>query len=95
MPREDALAVKEYLMHLEPVRANVQPNALMFPFDQRWTIVFWNLFNNPDRRFKADDAKSDAYNRGDYLSERSRSLRRMPHAAELHDGIKALEGVRW
>ncbi|MDR3463028.1 MAG: cytochrome c [Beijerinckiaceae bacterium] len=67
MSREDALALKAYLMSREPVRATAPKNTLGFPFNQRWTMVFWNWFNNPNRRFVADQTKSAAYNRGDYL----------------------------
>ncbi|MEA2739553.1 MAG: hypothetical protein QOH05_2860, partial [Acetobacteraceae bacterium] len=50
MTRNDALAVKAYLMSLAPVQATIPPNQLRFPFNQRWTMIFWNLVNNPGRR---------------------------------------------
>src|ERR1700734_4390531 len=67
MSREDALAIKTYLMSLPPLHTSIPENNLRFPFNQRWGMVFWNVLNNPDRRFQPDSGKSPGYNRGDYL----------------------------
>lgn len=69
MSREDVLAIKAYLFSLKPVHAESPPNALSFPYNQRWAMVFWNLLNNPDHRFQPDTSKSAAWNRGAYLAE--------------------------
>jgi mono/diheme cytochrome c family protein len=69
MTREDVLAIKAYLFSLTPVHAESPPNDLSFPYNQRWGMVFWNLLNNPDHRFRPDTAKSPAWNRGAYLAE--------------------------
>ncbi|GBQ82567.1 cytochrome c [Asaia krungthepensis] len=66
---EDALAIKAYLFTLPPLRATPPMNALSFPFNQRWTMIFWNWFNNPNRRMTPDPARSAAWNRGAYLTE--------------------------
>ena len=78
MTREDALAVKAYLMSLAPVPAKVPDNQIRFPFNQRWGMFFWNFLNNPDRRFQADDSKSVEYNRGGYLVDA------LGHCGECH-----------
>jgi mono/diheme cytochrome c family protein len=74
----DALAIKAYLFSLEPVRATPPANSLMFPFDQRWTLTFWSLLFNRDRRFEPDTNKNPEWNRGAYLAEA------MAHCGECH-----------
>jgi len=78
MSRDDALAIKAYLTSLPPVSSQIPPNNLHFPFNQRWGMWFWNLVNNPNRRFQPDSSKSDAYNRGAYLAGP------LGHCAECH-----------
>jgi mono/diheme cytochrome c family protein len=74
----DALAIKAYLLSLPPVAAAVPANRIGFPFNQRWGMIFWNLFNNPDTRFQPDPTKSAAYNRGAYLTQN------LGHCGECH-----------
>ncbi|MDR3535773.1 MAG: cytochrome c [Acetobacteraceae bacterium] len=69
MGRDDVLAIKAYLFSLQPVQAVPPPNAMRFPFDQRWLMVFWNLLNNPDHRFQPDTTRPADWNRGAYLVE--------------------------
>jgi mono/diheme cytochrome c family protein len=69
MTRQDALAIKSYLMTLAPVHAAPPANALRFPFNQRWTLAAWNLANAKDARFQTDAGRSAAWNRGAYLVE--------------------------
>ena len=54
----DALAIKAYLFSLAPVRAETPPNTLMFPFNQRWSLIFWSTLFNPDKRFEPDPARA-------------------------------------
>ena len=74
----DALAIKAYLFSLAPVRAVTPPNTLMFPFDQRWSLIFWSTLFNPDKRFEPDTAKPPEWNRGAYLAEA------LAHCGECH-----------
>ena len=74
----DALAIKAYLFSLPPVRAPAPANTLTFPFNQRWTMIFWSALFNPDRRFEPDTSKSPEWNRGAYLTEA------MAHCGECH-----------
>ncbi len=78
MTDADALAIKAYLFSLKPVHNAVRPNALAFPFDQRWLVGFWGTFFNPDRRFEPNTARSAQWNRGAYLAEN------MAHCGECH-----------
>jgi mono/diheme cytochrome c family protein len=74
----DALAIKAYLFSLPPVRAATPPNTLMFPFNQRWSLIFWSTLFNPDKRFEPDTAKPPEWNRGAYLAEA------LAHCGECH-----------
>jgi mono/diheme cytochrome c family protein len=84
---EDALAIKAYLFTLPAVRAEPIPNQLKFPFNQRWLMVFWNLFNNPDSRLATNTAKSPEWNRGAYLVEG------LGHCAQCHTPRNFMQGL--
>src|ERR1700722_4744178 len=64
MSDDDALAIKAYLFSLPAVRARAPEDALAFPFNQRWLMVFWSLFFNPDTRFQPNAVQSAEWNRG-------------------------------
>ena len=74
----DALAIKAYLFSLAPVRAVLPENTLLFPFNQRWAMMFWSLVFNPDTRFQPDSSQSLKWNRGAYLAEA------LAHCGECH-----------
>jgi mono/diheme cytochrome c family protein len=78
MTDADALAIKAYLFSLPPLRAAAPANTLTFPFDQRWSMIFWSALFNPDTRFEPDPLKSPEWNRGAYLSEA------LAHCGECH-----------
>ncbi len=84
---EDALAIKAYLFTLPAVHADPVENQLSFPFNQRWLMVFWNLFNNPGRRLEANTAKSAEWNRGAYLVEG------LGHCAQCHTPRNVMQGL--
>jgi mono/diheme cytochrome c family protein len=88
MSREDALAVKTYLMSLAPVHAAAPENKVGFPFNQRWTLFFWNLVNNRDRRFTPDSSKSAEYNHGAYLVDA------LGHCGECHTPRNFMMGLK-
>ena len=69
MTDTDVLAIKAYIFSLPAVQRSNQPNTLQFPFDQRWTMIFWSLVFNPDTRFAPNTAKSAEWNRGAYIAE--------------------------
>ncbi len=58
MTDADALAIKAYLFSLPAVRKQNQRDTLQFPFNQRWTMIFWSWAFNPDARFAPNTAKS-------------------------------------
>jgi mono/diheme cytochrome c family protein len=74
----DALAIKAYLFSLAPVRSMPPDNTLLFPFNQRWIMIFWSLVFNRDTRFQPDATQSLKWNRGAYLAEA------LAHCGECH-----------
>ena len=78
MSREDAVAIKAYLFSLPPVHAPPRPNTLSFPFNQRWTMAFWNLVFLDARRFRNDPHLTAEQNRGAYLATA------LGHCGECH-----------
>jgi mono/diheme cytochrome c family protein len=78
MTRRDALAIKAYLFTQTPVHAQAKPNALSFPFNQRWTLRLWNMVNADDARFEPDRDKSASWNRGAYL------VQALGHCGQCH-----------
>jgi mono/diheme cytochrome c family protein len=68
--RDDVSAIWAYLRTLDPVRNEVQPNQLRFPFNvRRPATSTWDLINFKPGAFQPDPAKSDVWNRGAYLVE--------------------------
>jgi mono/diheme cytochrome c family protein len=78
MSDADALAIKAYLFSLKPVYAPAIPNALSFPFNQRWLMSFWSALFNADKRFEPVVDRGADWNRGAYLVEA------MGHCGECH-----------
>jgi mono/diheme cytochrome c family protein len=67
--RDDVLAIKAYLSSLPPIRQSNAPNHLRFPFNERWTVAVWKLFNVRGGEWRPDPTQSDSWNRGAYLVE--------------------------
>jgi len=78
LSRADVLAIKAYLFTLAPVKQKNRDNDLVFPFNQRWAMGFWNAAFFRSRRFDSDISKSPAWNRGAYLA------RALGHCGECH-----------
>ena len=78
MSDADTLAIKAYLFSLAPVHAAIPANTLAFPFNQRWTMIFWSALFNSDKRFEPDTSKNLEWNRGAYLAEA------LAHCGECH-----------
>jgi mono/diheme cytochrome c family protein len=78
MTRDDAVAIKAYLFSLPPVHAPARPNALSFPFNQRWAMAFWNIAFFDAHRFRTDPKLSAQQNRGAYLATA------LGHCGECH-----------
>ncbi|GJH14237.1 cytochrome c [Caballeronia novacaledonica] len=83
----DLLAMRAWLATVPPVRAATPRNTLAFPFDQRWLMPLWNLFNFSPGRFVPDPSKSAEWNRGAYLVEG------LGHCGECHTPRNWLGGL--
>ena len=60
----------------------IAANTLAFPFNQRWSMVFWSLLFNADTAFRAQH-RAERGMEPRRLSRRSAgALRRVPHAAQ-------------
>lgn len=68
LSRDDVLAIKAYLFSLPPIASADQEHELSFPFNQRWLLWGWKLFNFKPGEFHPDPTKSDEINRGAYLA---------------------------
>jgi mono/diheme cytochrome c family protein len=78
MTDADALAIKAYLFSLPPVHAENRADTLTFPFNQRWSMIFWSMAFSPNARFTPNTAQSPEWNRGAYLAEA------LAHCGECH-----------
>ena len=78
MTDADVLAIKAYLFSLPAVHRENQRDTLQFPFNQRWSMIFWSLAFNSDTRFAPNTAKSPEWNRGAYIAEA------LAHCGECH-----------
>jgi mono/diheme cytochrome c family protein len=62
----------------EAVHGQNQRDTLPFPFNQRWTMMFWSWAFSPNTRFAPNTAKSAEWNRGAYVAEA------LAHCGECH-----------
>jgi mono/diheme cytochrome c family protein len=88
MDRADALAIKAYIMTLPKSSAAAPANDMAFPFNIRFLMVFWNMLNNPDRRFAPDAAHDAVWNRGAYLAEA------LGHCQQCHTPRNFMQGLK-
>ena len=88
MSREDALAIKAYIMTTPASPAATPANDMRFPFNVRFLMVFWNLLYNPAHRWSADPSHDAAWNRGAYLAEA------LGHCQQCHTPRNFLQGLK-
>ena len=67
--RDDVLAIKAYLLSLQPVHQPNEPNSLAFPYNIRSAMAVWRELYFKPGEFKPDPSKSPEINRGAYLVE--------------------------
>jgi mono/diheme cytochrome c family protein len=67
MSRDDVMAIRAYLSTVVPVRNQVNPNALPFPFSIRAAMRVWDALYFTVGEFKPDSKQSSEWNRGAYL----------------------------
>ena len=78
MTDADVLAIKAYLLSRPAVHAANRADTLGFPFNQRWSMIFWSWAFNANSRFAPNTAQSAQWNRGAYLAEA------LAHCGECH-----------
>jgi mono/diheme cytochrome c family protein len=88
MTRDDALAIKAYIMTLPASTEAAPANDLRFPFNIRFLMFFWNLLYNPDHRFAPDATHDAAWNRGAYLAEA------LGHCQQCHTPRNFMQGLK-
>jgi mono/diheme cytochrome c family protein len=84
----DVLAIRAYLNTLTPIHYTPPRNELSFPFNQRWLMVFWNMFNFKEGRFVPDPQQSAEWNRGAYL------VGGLAHCEECHTPRNLMQGLK-
>ncbi len=92
MTDADMLAIRNAIMSRPPVDRPNTPHDVAFPFNQRWGMGFWKALHFKPGAFEPDPAKSDAWNRGAYISEA------LAHCGECHtprDPTGGLDRTRW
>jgi mono/diheme cytochrome c family protein len=65
--RADSDAIYAYLRTVKPVRSTPPANKLIFPFNIRLVMTFWDMMFFKEGTFRADPSKSQAWNRGKYI----------------------------
>jgi mono/diheme cytochrome c family protein len=78
MTDADVLAIKSYLFSLPPAAVANRADTLTFPFNQRWSMIFWSFAFNADSRFAPNTGQSPEWNRGAYIAEA------LAHCGECH-----------
>ncbi|MCF8016222.1 MAG: cytochrome c [Chromatiaceae bacterium] len=66
---DDLLAIKDYLMSLEPSNYEPPQTDLRWPFSMRDLLFGWQELYLDKGRFEPDPSRSDEWNRGAYLVE--------------------------
>jgi len=65
---DDTKAIFAYLKTLPAVHQAPPENLMGFPYNQRWSLAFWNLANFKDQPFAKDTKQNDQWNRGAYVA---------------------------
>lgn len=56
-----------FMKEVAPVHAEPPKTKLVFPFNQRWGITFWDMVFAPRERYRPDKGKDAQWNRGAYI----------------------------
>lgn len=84
--RADTDALFAYLKTLKPVHQPPTPNQLIFPFNIRAGMIFWNWLYLDDKPFVPDPKQTPAWNRGAYI------VNGLGHCAACHTPKNILFG---
>ena len=87
MADADALAIKAFLFSQKPVHQAPPPNAVRFPFDQRWLLRVWAFLFSREQAFQPVANRSPDWNRGAYLAEA------LAHCGSCHTPRHPLQGL--
>ena len=82
----DLLAMRAWLQTLPPVRNQVHPNQLPFPYSVRASLIAWNALYFRPGLFTPNASRSAEWNRGAYLVEG------LGHCGACHTPKTALGG---
>jgi len=85
---DDILAIRAYLGSLAPVARPVAPNALTFPFNQRYLMRAWKLLFLSDTPIAPAQKQSALWKRGAYLVEA------LAHCGECHTPRNLMYGLK-
>jgi len=88
MTRDDALAIKAYLMTQPAVHEAAKAAEMHFPFNMRFLMVFWNFLNVPGHNFTPDASHDATWNRGAYLAEA------LGHCQQCHTPRNLIQGLK-
>jgi len=83
--RRDSNDLFAFLKTLKPVRQEPTPNQLIFPFNLRWGLIFWNWLYLP-KAPPPDSTRSAQWKRGEYL------VNSLGHCAGCHTPKNLLFG---
>jgi len=78
MTDADMLAIWAAIRARAGVAQPNKPHEVGFPFNQRWSLRFWKLLHFDAGAFEIDGMRSEAWNRGAYISEA------LAHCGECH-----------
>ena len=85
--RDDIDAIFAYLKTVAPVRNQVEPNHLSFPFDIRASMVAWRELYFNEGPYRPDPKRSASWNRGAFLVEG------FGHCSDCHSPRNLLGGI--
>jgi mono/diheme cytochrome c family protein len=86
--RRDSDDLFAYLRTLKPVYEKPTPNRLIFPFNMRWGLTFWNWLYKPKTPPEIPADRSPQWKRGEYL------VNGLGHCAGCHTPKDILFGDR-
>ncbi|NKB79943.1 c-type cytochrome [Ochrobactrum daejeonense] len=78
MTPQDVDALYAYFMTRAPMKVANRNNELVFPFNVRQAMTFWNLLNLPAEATTEDSSRSTVWNRGRHLVDA------LAHCGECH-----------
>jgi mono/diheme cytochrome c family protein len=88
LSRPDVMAIKAYLFSLPPVHVAPTPNTMGFPFNQRASLLGWDILFFRPGPMKVEASWDDHMKNGAYLTEA------LGHCGECHTPRNFLSGLK-